>query len=81
MKSSITDQERRRLIELLSRAYADATMSNSAFDHICIEAGEDLPKSEKEVTAFIRNRTDLWRRSWILSPLEDALSILTEGMM
>ena len=32
-----------------------------------------LPTNEREVTAFIRERTRLWRESWILPVLEQMI--------
>jgi hypothetical protein len=40
---------------------------------------DTLPKTEKEVTEFIRRRTELWRESWIINPLELALEKLNKN--
>lgn len=69
-------REKRRLVELLTRIHSDASMDSSSFSHLFAEPGDALPKTEAEVTDFIRKRTRLWRSSWILSPLEEALDIL-----
>lgn len=71
-------RQQRRLIELITGVYESATLKNAAFDSIC-GTPEDgpLPRSEREVTNFIRKRVDLHHRSWILSPLQEALEILT----
>lgn len=67
---------KRRLIKILEQAHFDATMEQASFSRI--NTTDSLPKSENEVTAFIRERTRIWRQSWILSPLEEALKIIKE---
>ena len=73
-------KQQRELIRLLTDAYESATLKQAAFDSICGTPDDSpLPRSEREVTNFIRKRVDLHHRSWILSPLAEALEILTEG--
>ncbi len=76
MTVRLSEVQYRRLVELIRNVYTDATMDRSAFDHIWAERDDPLPLEEKEVTAFIRRRTDLWRRTWILAPLKEVLGIL-----
>lgn len=71
-------RQQRELIKLLTDAYESATLKNAAFDSICgTPEDSPLPRNEREVTNFIRKRVDLYHRSWILTPLKDALEILT----
>lgn len=35
--------------------------------------GSQLPKDESEVTEFIKVRTELWRRTWIIGMLREVL--------
>jgi hypothetical protein len=35
-----------------------------------------LPKSETDVDAFIRERTRIFRETWILGPLDELLAVL-----
>jgi hypothetical protein len=38
-----------------------------------------LPTTEAEVTEFIKQRTRLYRESWIIAPLEEAIREIEEG--
>lgn len=52
------------------------TMKSASFDRIgngFDQHGAELPRSEREVTDFIRSRTELWRRSWVFPVLDDIL--------
>lgn len=70
-------KQQRNLIRLITDAYESATLKTAAFDSICgTPEDSPLPRSEHEVTNFIRKRVDLHHRSWVLSPLEEALRIL-----
>jgi hypothetical protein len=54
-----------------------ATLNTSSFGHIGTMAdGADFPVDEREVDAFIRERTRIYRRSWILSPLLRVINTL-----
>lgn len=70
-------RQQQQLIRLITAAYESATLKTAAFDSICgTPEDSPLPRSEREVTGFIRKRVDLHHRSWILSPLQEALEIL-----
>lgn len=76
-RTTLGVRKQRELIKLVIDAYESATLKNAAFDSICgTPEDSPLPRSEREVTNFIRKRVDLHHRSWILSPLEEALRIL-----
>ena len=67
----------RRVAELLLDARRSATMKTANFDLIHAIPGEEpLPTREGEVTKFIQNRTRIYRESWIISPLDEALEAL-----
>lgn len=75
---SLGARQQRELIKLITDVYESATLKNAAFDSICgTPEDSPLPRNEREVTNFIRKRVDLHHRSWILSPLQEALEILT----
>lgn len=53
------------------------TMERASFSHIfvSVERGDvPLPTSEDEVDHFIRERTRVWRRSWLLAPLDSLIA-------
>ena len=60
--------------ELLLAAYMSSNMELAEFG--LIFPSSLLPTTEKEVTPFIRQRTDLYRRSWLITPLKEALDKL-----
>lgn len=60
----------------IQRALTAAKMINANFE--CPRESDEapLPKTEEEVTPFILKRTELYRGSWIIKPLEAALAKL-----
>lgn len=58
----------------IKRALEAARMENCNFEECFIE--ETLPKDESEVTEFIKKRTESYRESWLVKPLEMALKKL-----
>ncbi|MCK5615035.1 hypothetical protein KAR91_74925 [Candidatus Pacearchaeota archaeon] len=64
----------RTIIDLLEGALASSKMELADFGKIFLE-DKDLPypKTEKEVTEFIKKRTELYRKSWLINPLKEAL--------
>jgi len=74
----ITTTEYNRLIGLVRDVYESCTMQRAGFDHIHPPTDDNLPETEKDVTPFIRKRTRLYRHSWQLTPLKEALEILME---
>ena len=69
----LTKKQVSRLREL--RRYA--TFESASFDHMNYGDNESaemkLPTKESEVTDFIRNRTLLYRQSWILPIIDELL--------
>jgi hypothetical protein len=57
----------------LEKALSVARMDNCSFESTVLRPDYPLPKSEKEVDAFIKGRTKIWRDSWLVPPLERAL--------
>lgn len=61
--------ERVRLLrELLE--YVKMLPQKACFGHGSGYPSKDLPKSEKEVDDFIRQRTLLWRETWLVPKIE-----------
>lgn len=50
------------------------TFERACFDNIVPSSDDPLPKSEKEVTEFIRRRTSLYIGSWILPVLDEMIA-------
>ena len=71
-----TQDKIRRAREILKSVYTDSSMDRSSFSLMWANHDDPLPKDEKEVTDFIRRRTDLWRRTWIIDPLEEVLDLI-----
>lgn len=59
------------LKSLVKSALQAAKMGAADFGYIFPK--DSLPKNEDEVTEFIRKRTQTYRDSWIIKPLEAAL--------
>ena len=71
MSHNLTDKQISRLREL--RRYA--TLENALFDHVGpSDPDAPLPTKESEVTAFIRERTRIYRQSWILPIIDELLA-------
>ena len=68
----------RTVKELLLAAYQSSNMELAEFGKFFAnEKGVvPLPTTEKEVTPFIRQRTELYRHSWLVTPLQEALDKL-----
>ena len=66
----LSASQRRILLEV----HDHMTMASCRFDHMGCVADDDLPKTEAEVTDFIRRRTKVWRDSWVLGPLRCLLN-------
>lgn len=61
---------------LIRETIDSAQMNKAAFDQLCGD-GQDLPKTEKQVTAFIKERTRLYRESWIINRLRRIDDLIT----
>jgi hypothetical protein len=57
---------------LVGEALDKLTFNSACFDRIGPEAGADLPKTERDVTDFIRNRTRIFLDSWVRPLLQEA---------
>lgn len=66
----LTPNQRRKLEEIRSTA----TMESASFKLLWPDPEDPLPKTEAEVTDFIRRRTAVWRDTWILGVLDDLLA-------
>jgi len=58
--------------QVLKQLRSLVNFENAHFGRIGCSEGDPLPKTEKEVTEFIRRRTQLYRDTWV-NPLIDAL--------
>ena len=68
----------RSIKELLLSAYQSSNMELAEFGKLLslAEGTAALPTTEREVTPFIRQRTELYRHSWLITPLKEALDKL-----
>lgn len=64
-----------RAIELLRQAVQDGSMQNASFDELHVPMPIVLNNRE-EVNAYIKQRIDLWLRTWVVGPAKSALEIL-----
>ena len=68
---------KRSVLELLESALKSSRLELSEFGSIFPEEGcLPYPKTEKDVTPFIRERTALYRKTWLIDPLLEAIEIL-----
>lgn len=67
---------KREVLELLNRALTSARMDRADFNSII--PLENLPKTEIEVTKFIKDRTRLYRESWIVNPIKRAINLIEQ---
>lgn len=64
---------------VLRAARNTMTMATADFSRVhLMDDDAPLPKTEAEVTEFIRNRTRLWRQTWIEAPINEALELLNK---
>lgn len=64
MKRSKIARELREVLRI-------ASMETTNFSQL--HGPHDFPTSEKEVTLFIKERTRLWRQTWIIPQLKKAI--------
>ena len=69
-------RELQRMIAELREVIRIAELDSAAFDVIGPVKPDDLPKTEKEVTEFIRKRVKIHHGTWIIKPLQEVLKLL-----
>ena len=72
----IGKKQARRIVDRLEDVLTSSTMERSDFESLHSEI--ELPKSQKEVTAFVKDRTEHYRRSWLTEPLQEIIKKLKE---
>lgn len=68
-----------KLIEDLRSIQKDATMKTAHFGNIPTGEVFKYPTNEAEVTAFIEERTRIWRDTWIVGMLAEVIRDLEEN--
>jgi hypothetical protein len=68
-----------KLIEDLRSIKKDATMNTADFSRISTGEIFTYPTNEAEVTAFIEERTRIWRETWIVGMLGEVIRDLEEN--
>lgn len=64
--------------QLLAELRSMANFENASFGRLWESDADPLPKTEKEVTDFIRRRTALYRETWVtplIAELESRLGV------
>lgn len=74
----ITKKLKEEILREVRDAIRAATMEGAGFNALG-DSEYHLPKDEEEVNAFIKNRTKLYRQSWIIGPLERVVKHLEAG--
>jgi hypothetical protein len=76
-------EDRRKVDEILREAMTHARMERCGFGNICapsapatFENGNAI--TESNVTDFIKERTRLWRESWLISAIARVQNILAD---
>lgn len=66
--------QHKHVLSLLREVLQAAQMERAEFSRII--PNDSLPQSEKEVTAFIKERTRIYRESWIINPLKEVIDVI-----
>lgn len=69
---------REKLVRDLKDIRRDATMDSAEFGLLNPERF-DYPRREADVTPFIRERTRIWRDTWIVGMLDEMIKDLENG--
>jgi hypothetical protein len=74
-------KELKALRDLVAEARKHATFENSHFSDICAYQKQPVeyvgaPLTERQVTEFIKDRTRIYRETWIVGFLDDALRMI-----
>ena len=68
-----------RIIDRLKEVQFDSTMKTATFESRC-NCKLELPRTHKEVTPFIVERTEVWRETWVTLPLLGIIDDLSTEM-
>jgi hypothetical protein len=60
-----------KMLKIIEDVSHTTRMDSAVFSILAPTEFDFLPRHESQVTAFIKQRTDLWRRTWIINPLID----------
>jgi hypothetical protein len=73
-----------KILELLTDALDHGKFTNAAFDDMGsarpVTMRDGSPVTEANVNEFIRQRTDLYMRSWVLSPIAEAINLIKASL-
>lgn len=65
---------KREVLQILNRVLTDAQMERASFSQI--HQRGPFPTNEAEVDKFIKDRTQIYRDSWIISPLKRVIHLI-----
>lgn len=69
--------KRNKLVADLTEVRQMLLMDTARFNNLHTDAADRLPTTEAEVTEFIRRRTQLWRETYLIPVIENAIKELT----
>jgi len=71
-------RQQERLLALLREVAMHATLEHADFGGFWVHDDKALPfpKTDKEVTPFIKQRTEVFRQSWLSRPLKHAIELI-----
>lgn len=70
-------RKQEEILRLLASALESAELTRADFAEIA--TGGSFPTQEREVTKFIRERTRLYRDTWIVPRLKEAAEIIKQN--
>ena len=75
MAKTIRRAQIRKALNIIADAHSASLMKTVCFAPSAFD-DTPLPKNESEVNQFIKDKTELFRETWISSPLNTAINIL-----
>jgi hypothetical protein len=73
------NMRKQKIINDLKDAIENAKFENASFGDPTLNRVRDFPEFEKDVTPWIKERTRLFRETWIIPFLESALAEIEHG--
>ena len=71
----LKEKDYQELLQFIEDARKTATMETMSVESIC---GDDEMEPGERVDDFIRRKTETWRNSWVIGPLDLAIKTLKD---